>query len=276
VGRRIGRARKERARKGPRRDQPFLLRYPKTVLSIAAALLIALAIVGTGTEDRLDPTTLDVPGTESLRGNEILRQHFGDSAPFVIMLKGPGAAIDRQGPQLISALREDPRVTTLSPWDRGSVDRLRPNPSKALIIADFHVDTRTSLNEAVPHLKQVLEETIEPPVEATQTGYASLSLAIQEDSLSAAHRGELIALPFLLLILLLVFRSPIAALIPLAFGFVTVVASRGILYWFSGWLEIDDFALVVCSMMGLALGADYALLMVSRFREELAEGHEPV
>jgi putative drug exporter of the RND superfamily len=275
VGRRIGRARKDPARKGPRRDQPFLLRYPKMVLSVAAALLIALAIVGTGTEDRLDPTTLDVPGTESLRGNEILRRHFGDSAPFVIMLKGPGAAIDRQGPQLIRALREDPRVTTLSPWDRGSVDRLRPNPSKALIIADFHVDTRTSLNETVPHLKEVLEETIEPPVEATQTGYASLSLAIQEDSLSAAHRGELIALPFLLLILLLVFRSPIAALIPLAFGFVTVVASRGILYWFTGWFEIDAFALVVCSMMGLALGVDYALLMVSRFREELAEGAEP-
>jgi len=268
--------RKESSRKGPRKDQPFLLRYPRAVLAVAAAILIALAVIGTGTEDRLDPTTLDVPGTESLRGNEILREHFGDSAPFAILLRGPGPAIDRQGPELISALREDPRVTTLSPWDRGSVQRLRPTPNKALIIADFHVDTRTSLNETVPHLKQVLGETITPPVEATQTGYASLSLAIQEDSLDAAKRGELIALPFLLLILLIVFRSPIAALIPLSFGFLTVVASRGILYWFTGWFEIDAFALVVCSMMGLALGVDYALLMVSRFREELAEGAEPV
>lgn len=276
MGRRIGRARNQSARKAPHRGQPFLLRYPKTVIATAAAILIALAIIGTGTEDRLDPTTLDVPGTESLRGNDILREHFGDSAPFVILLRGPGPAIDRQGPELISALREDPRVRTLSPWDRGSVDRLRPQPDKALIIADFHVDTRTSLNESVPRLNEVLEETIKPPVEATQTGYASLSLAIQEDSLDAAHRGELIALPFLLLILLLVFRSPIAALIPLAFGFVTVVASRGILYWFTGWFEIDAFALVVCSMMGLALGVDYALLMVSRFREELAEGAEPI
>jgi putative drug exporter of the RND superfamily len=276
VGRRIGRARRESARKGPRRDQPFLLRYPKAVLAVAASLLIALAIIGTGTEDRLDPSTLDLPGTESLRGNELLEQHFGDSAPFAILLQGPGPAIDRQGPELISALREDPRVTTLSPWDRGAVDRLRPSQNKALILADFHVDTRTSLNESVPHLKEVLAEEIRPPVRATQSGYASLSLAIQEDSLDAAHRGELIALPFLLLILLLVFRSPIAALIPLAFGFVTVVASRGILYWFTGWFEIDAFALVVCSMMGLALGVDYALLMVSRFREELAEGAEPV
>ncbi|HEX6781040.1 MAG TPA: MMPL family transporter [Solirubrobacterales bacterium] len=246
------------------------------MLAVAAVLLAVLAVIGTGTEDRLDPTTLDVPGTESSHGNQLLREHFGDSAPFAIYLRGPAEALDRQGPELIEALREDPRVTTLSPWDIGSTERLRPTPTKALIIADFHVDTRTSVNETVPHLNQTLDEKIHAPVEATQTGYASLSLAIQEDSIDATHRGELIALPFLLLILLLVFRSPIAAAIPLAFGAITVVASRGILYFFTGWFEIDAFALVVCSMMGLALGVDYALLMVSRFREEMAEGNEPI
>jgi putative drug exporter of the RND superfamily len=246
------------------------------VLAVAAVLLLGLAVIGTGTEDRLDPTTLDVPGTESSRSNQILREHFGDSAPFAILLRGPAKALDRQGPELVAALREDPRVTTLSPWDTGAVQRLRPTPTKALVLADFHVDTRTSVNVTVPHLNEVLGETIHPPVEATQTGYASLSLAIQEDSIDAAHRGELIALPFLLIILLLVFRSPIAAAVPLAFGAITVVASRGILYFFTGWFEIDALGLVVCSMMGLALGVDYSLLMVSRFREELAEGNEPV
>jgi putative drug exporter of the RND superfamily len=253
-----------------------LLRHPRAVLAVAAVLLAVLAVIGTGTDKRLDPTTLDVPGTESSRSNEILREHFGDSAPFAILLRGPAAAIDEQGPAVVEALRRDPRVTTLSPWDTGSVQRLRPNPRKALILADFHVDTRTAVNDTVPHLEDVLEQQVKPPVEVTQTGYASLSRAIQEDNLAAAHRGELLALPFLLVILLLVFRSPIAAAIPLAFGAVTVVASRGILYFFTGWFEIDAFAVTVCSMMGLALGVDYALLMVSRFREELAEGAEPV
>jgi RND superfamily putative drug exporter len=253
-----------------------LLRYPRAVLAVAAVLLVALGLIGTGTDERLDPTTLVVPGTESARSNEILRDHFGETAPFAILLQGPGEAIDRQGPRLIEALREEPQVTTLSPWDRGSVQRLRPNPRKALIIADFHVDTKTAVNEKVPRLNEVLEEEISAPVRATQTGYASLSRAIQEDNLDASKQGEMVALPFLLIILLLVFRSPIAAAIPLVFGAVTVVSSRGILYWFTGWFEIDAFALTVCSMMGLALGVDYALLMVSRFREELAEGAEPV
>jgi RND superfamily putative drug exporter len=246
------------------------------VLAIVAIVLAVLTVIGTGTEDRLAPTTIDVPGTESSRGNEILREHFGETAPFAILLRGPADELDRQGPELIRALRRDPRVTTLSPWDGGNVGRLRPSPRKALILADFHVDVRTAVNETVPHLEEVLAREIRDPVEANQTGYASLSRALQEDNLKASKRGELIALPFLLVILLLVFRSPIAALIPLVFGAVTVLASRGILFYFTEWFDIDAFAVTVCSMMGLALGVDYALLMVSRFREELAEGATPI
>lgn len=246
------------------------------VLAVAVVVLITLGVIGTGVTSRLDPTTLEVPGTESLRGTELLREHFGDSAPFAILLEGPPKAIDRQGPRLIRDLRREPQVTTLSPWDTGAVQRLRPTPRQALILADFHVDVKTAVNDTVPHVEAALARNIHAPVQVTQTGYATLSRALQDANLKASERSELIALPFLLIILLLVFRSPIAALIPLAFGTITAIASRGILYFFTSWFEIDAFALTVCSMMGLALGVDYALLMVSRFREELARGAEPV
>ena len=243
---------------------------------MAALVLVVLGAIGTGVEKRLDPTTLNVPGTDSSRANDLLRQHFGDTAPFAILLRGPAAAIDRQGPDLVRALRRDPQVTTLSPWDRGEVSQLRPSPRRALILADFHVDTKTAVNETVDQVDDALEEQIHAPVRATQTGYATLSRAIQDESIAASERGELLALPFLLIVLLLVFRSPIAAAIPLAFGAVTVVASQGILYFLTSWFDIDAFALTVCTMMGLALGVDYALLMVSRFREELAAGADPL
>ena len=268
-----GRLRAGSSERGPR--QPLTLRHPRGVLAVAAVLLITLGVIGTGVEGRLDPTTLNIPGTASSEANELLQEHFGDSAPFAILLRGPAAAIDRQGPELVRALRRVPNVTTLSPWDRGSVNPLRPDPRRALILADFHVDTKTAVNDTVPELNEILAREVHAPVRATQTGFATLSRAIQDESISATERGELIALPFLLLILLLVFRSPIAAAIPLAFGAITVVASRGILYFFTSWFDIDAFALTVCSMMGLALGVDYALLMVSRFREELAAGTEP-
>jgi RND superfamily putative drug exporter len=251
------------------------LRHPRAVLVVAAIVLAALGIIGVGVEGRLAPTTLDIPGTDSSRANQLVSEHFGDSAPFVILLRGPAAALDRQGPELVRALRRDPKVTTLSPWDRGRVSQLRPDPRRAVILADFHVDVKTAVNETVDQVERTLEEQIHSPVRATQTSYASISKAIQDESISSTEQGELLALPFLLLVLLLVFRSPVAASIPLGFGAITVIASRGILHFFTSWFSIDAFALTVCTMMGLALGVDYALLMVSRFREELAAGKDP-
>jgi putative drug exporter of the RND superfamily len=253
-----------------------LLRHPREILLFAAIVLAALAVIGTGVNSRLDPTTLDVPGSASAEANAMLEEHFGPSAPFAILLRGPADAIEEQGPRLVRALREDPAVSTLSPWTKGSVEGLRPTPRKALILADFHVDTKTAVDETVPHLEGVLEEEVTAPVTATQAGYATLSRALQKESIDASEHDELIALPILLIVLLLVFRSPIAAAIPLGFGAITVLASRGILYFLTSWFSIDAFALTVCTMIGLALGVDYALLMVSRFREELAGGASPI
>jgi putative drug exporter of the RND superfamily len=275
VGRSEGRGKERPGDGGEPRPRSWLLRHPREVLLVAAIVLAALAVIGTGVDSRLDPTTLDVPGSASARADAMLEEHFGPSAPFAILLRGPAAALDEQGPRLVHALREEPDVTTLSPWDKGSVEGLRPTPGKALIIADFHVDTKTAVNETVPRLDQLLEEKITAPVKSTQAGFATLSRALQHESIDAAEHDELIALPILLIVLLLVFRSPIAAAIPLGFGAITVLASRGVLYFLTGWFSIDAFALTVCTMIGLALGVDYALLMVSRFREELAAAAAP-
>ena len=92
---------------------------------------------------KLTPTSLDISGTPASDANEMLRQNFGDTALFAILLQGPADEIDKQGPELVRALRaSNPQVTTLSPWDRGSVEQLRPAPDKALVIADFHIDDR--------------------------------------------------------------------------------------------------------------------------------------
>ncbi len=255
---------------------PLALRRPGRLLVAAALVIAVLAFLGRGVEDRLRPSSPSIPGTDSSRANDLLHSHFGDTAPFAILLQGPPAQLEEQGPALIRALRSDPAVSTISPWDRGSVARLRPGPRKALIVADFHVGAAEAVRNTVPHLNETLEERISPPVRATQTGFASLSRAVQDESVRSTETAELIAIPFLLVVLLLVFRSPVAAAIPLAFGAVTVTASRGILSMAASWIAIDSTALTVCSMMGLALGVDYALLMVSRFREELSAGAAPL
>jgi putative drug exporter of the RND superfamily len=253
-----------------------MLRHPKRTLAVAAVVIAILVAFGLSLNERLSPATLDIRGTPVHQANGMLQKYFGDTSPFAILLQGPAKQIDEQGPELIRGLRRDPKVTTLSPWDRGFVNRLRPNPRKALIVVDFHVDNKEAVNEKVPLLEEEIERTIHAPVRATQSGFATVSKAILDESIASSERAELIALPILLIVLLLVFRSPVAAAIPLGFGAIAVFTSRGLLSLLTHVFDVDSLALTVCSMMGLALGVDYALLLVSRFREELADGADPL
>jgi len=246
-------------------------------MGLAAVLVCAavLGAVGLGVEGKLSPLSLNVPGTSAADGEALAESHFGDSSPFVVLLQGPGPALDRQGPRLVAALRRQASATVISPWDRGSLEALRPASRKALVLVDFHVPLTKAMRETVPALEGTLEAQVRAPVVATQSGFATVSRALQEESLTATERAELLAAPLLILVLLLVFRSVIAAALPLAFGALTVLTGRGVLALLSGAMTIDALALVVCTMMGLALGVDYSLLIVSRFREELERDPDP-
>jgi RND superfamily putative drug exporter len=250
-------------------------RRPLAGLVVVLLSCAVLGAFGLGVEDKLDPFSLSVPGTSAEEGEALVSSHFGDSSPFVVLLQGPTGALDRQGVALVRVLRQDPEATVISPWDRGSVAGLRPDNRKALILVDFHVPPSEAMRHTVPRLERILEAETRAPIEATQSGFATVSRALQDESLSATERAELLAAPLLILILLFVFRSVVAAAIPLVFGALTVIAGRGVLALLSSVMTIDALTLVVCTMMGLALGVDYSLLIVSRFREELENSRDP-
>ena len=111
----------------------------------------------------------------------------------------------------------------ISPWDPAAAARKLPAPapdappaarSRALLLLDFHVPLAEAMRETVPELEDTLDAQIHPPVRATQSGFATISRALQHESLAAAERAELLAAPLLLLVLLLVFRSVLAAADP--------------------------------------------------------------
>ncbi|MEK3889561.1 MMPL family transporter [Bacillus sp. FSL K6-3431] len=97
---------------------------------------------------------------------------------------------------------------------------------------------------------------------------------IEEDMNKAAQddlvRAELIGIPIAIIVLLFAFRGVVAALIPLVTGFVSVVVAMGLLYFTGEKVNLSIFVLNTAPMIGLALGIDFALLFVNRFREELA------
>jgi putative drug exporter of the RND superfamily len=265
-------------------ERPGGRRRSAAILGATAVLVLVLGLIGLGVEDQLRPTSLSISGTPSAQGEDLARERFGDSAPLVALLEGPAAAVERQGRHLAHVLRRDRTLTVIAPWDPAPAARKLPapapgtlpqKPSKALLLLDYHVSQAEAMRSTVPELDATLAAQIHLPVRATQSGYATISRALQHESLAAAERAELLAAPLLILVLLLVFRSLVAATIPLVFGALTVFAGRGILVFLTSLMPIDALSLVVCTMMGLALGVDYSLLIVSRFREELDKGRSP-
>ena len=74
-----------------------MLRHPKGVLVGFAVVVLVLAILGFQVQDKLTPTSLDISNTPASDANEMLRQNFGDTALFAILLQGPADEIDSRG-----------------------------------------------------------------------------------------------------------------------------------------------------------------------------------
>jgi RND superfamily putative drug exporter len=252
---------------------PTVPRWRSWSILIAWGVAIAtLTFLGTGLDGRLAPMSLEVPGTPSSRAEAMLAAKFGNTIPIAVLLRGPPAEVDRQGQRLVAALRGIRGVQVLSPWDRSTtVGSLRPSPGAAFVLVTY-IRPESRAMAVVPGTEAVIARTVRLPVHSYLTGVAVVGRAIQNATMADTERAEMIAVPVLILVLLLVFGSPVAAAVPLAMGAATVMAGHGLLWLASFLTPVNSLGVAIAAMMSLALGVDYALLMVSRVRQELAGG----
>jgi RND superfamily putative drug exporter len=253
----------------------FAVRYSVPVLIGWALVVVVFGLIGRGVEDKVQPSLLFIPGTESDRWREERSGSFNEG--IIVLLVGPQRQVDAQGPRLAAALAKREGTRAVSPWSGAGEElaSLRPSPREAVINVDLAIPEGENINTVIGPLKNFVSDHVRSPVRAHLAGIPSLGSEVNEASIDALHKGELIAAPMLILVLLLVFRSPIAAAIPLAIAIGTVATANGIISLVLEFKELDAVALSAASMIGLALGVDYSLLIVTRFRESLAHGHVP-
>ena len=183
--------------------------------------------------------------------------------------------IDKYVPVQVRRLQRIDGVTVLSPWGTGGSRTLREPRGQALLTLQVAAPFQRIVDEVTPQVEATLDDAVRRPLRAEVTGLAPLVRGINQETLDAIGRGEVIALPILVLLLLAIFRSPLAALVPAICGLVATAVGTSALALLARWTSIDAIALNIVTMIGLALGVDYSLLMVSRFREELAAGSDP-
>src|SRR6516164_461758 len=114
-----------------------------------------------------------------------------------------------------------------------------------------------------------------PNIKLEITGETPLNFDLRKVSADDVSRAEKRAMPVTLVLLLLAFGSLVAALLPLGVGLLSISMAMGAAALLAHYLQLSILVQNLATMLGLGLGIDYALLMVSRFREALAEGYDP-
>src|SRR5439155_3084527 len=104
------------------------------------------------------------------------------------------------------------------------------------------------------------------------TGYLAINHDFNTILESDLHRAETVSLPLALILLLLVFGTVLAAMLPLGVGMLAVVGGIGATFALSHATDVSQYALNVVTLIGLGVAIDYSLFVVNRFREELARG----
>lgn len=250
----------------------FAARRPGLVLAPWVVVLAVALLLAGDARNHLRETDLRIPGSPAAQAADLTRERFGSEIAMAVLLEGPPRRIERAGPRIVARLAAIDGVQVLSPWAAGGARVLREPRGQALLTLQVAKDFQRISDETTPAVERVLEEAVPPGVRAQLTGLAPLMRALNERSLDALDRGELIALPVLFAMLLLIFRSPVAALVPLLAGLLVTRAGVALIGVIGERVAIDALALNMVTMVGLALGVDYSLLVVSRFREELADG----
>lgn len=247
-------------------------------LSLAACVLgtVAMGLFGTGGLDRLSITGAVPSGAPATRDSTTLAKRYGSSTPDLVLLLR--AASDVRTPEVTAAgrtvesdIRRAPGVGTVaSYWSTSDAALLSRDTHAALVTAELTGDEAFRAKTAQRLVTALGAHR--GPVTITPTGGAWTRAEFLDDNRADLLRAELISAPACALILLFVFRSLVAALLPVVSALVSTAGTLAFLRLLSSLTEVSVYASNIATALGLGLAVDYGILMVARFREESMAG----
>lgn len=254
---------------------------PRWVFVAWVAIAVGLGALAPRVESALSGAGWQANGSESVEVRERIDAAFAGNGAYALQVAVHSEELTVADPAFRATLRRAERLLAANPAV-GAITRPKP---RASISADRHTaviraGAAASPNEMVAaagDLKDPLSGTAAPGVEVSLTGAAGMWSDFNEANKEAMLRSELISWPVTLAILVLAFGSLVAAGLPLMLTIVGLIASAGVLYLGTLLAPISIWAMNFALMFALALGIDYALFIVMRFRNALSgQGLAPV
>lgn len=257
----------------------FVARRARAVLAVGMLVVLAAGVYGIGVFDALSQGGFDDRDSEAARELRLEQDTFGNQTVDVVAIYSSDAttvadpAFRAAVEQVLGGLPES-AVVSVVPWY--AVDGAQ---GAALVSDDEHAaqvlislagssqdEYLTHYDEVEPLLQAPASSGLDTDVAGSFAVYSDVNDITSED----LKRAELISMPLVVLLALLIFGSLVAASMPALVGLVAMVGALAIVRLIAELTEVSVFAVNVVSLIGIGLAIDYALFVISRFREELA------
>jgi putative drug exporter of the RND superfamily len=256
----------------------WVTEHRRFVVITWALLIVGLGALAPSVEKNLSGAGWQANGSESVAVRDLAQQHFGGNASHAIQVvvhSTDGPLSKGDGPAVIASvtkiLENEPRLAEVVPPTPGA--SISPDGRTAVVLAGAGVDTNEMVRVATD-LKGELQATSTDTVQVNPTGSSLLWSDFNDANLKAMLTSEMFSWPVTLAILVLAFGALVAAGLPLILTLAGLVASAGSLVLINEVVPVSIWAMNFAMMFSLALGIDYALFLVVRYRAARMGQHE--
>lgn len=265
----------------------YSYRYRKIIPLIFIGLILLLFLgFGTRLGDRMSQEGWEDPNASSTTAAVIEQEVFGrdDSGDVIVLYSSPDGVDDPAVAKAATAHLESLQATypdqiahVTSYFGTRNAQLKSEDGQIAFAAIGLEGDGEQTLRDFRTIENDLYaENTMDLPEGMTVEvgGATAVADALDQGMSDDIRRAELIGLPFVALLLLIVFGSVVAAAMPLLVGILSILGALGVLSILAGFLQVNVFSQAVVTLLGLGLAIDYGLFMVSRFREEMDKGSD--
>lgn len=251
----------------------LVVRRALAVLLVALGVTALAAIAGVGLEDKLSAGGFDDPGTESARELALERETFGNRSIDAIVIfssddeEAASPAFQAEVQRTVAAIPQDSVVSVLTWYDVQDPAMVSKDGHATAVYVSLAGASQNDFIDSFDELRPAVERSA---LDTELAGPYAVYTDVNEETKSDLLRAELVSMPIVLILSLIIFRSVVAALMPLLVGLVAVLGARATIAGLNELVDVSIFAPNIITLLGLGLAIDYALFVVSRFREEIA------
>jgi putative drug exporter of the RND superfamily len=244
-----------------------VIRHRRPIIAIWLVLLVVGGAAAANLGDLLS-NRFTVPGSESERGRTLLKDHMNERSDgaFTLVVQGRNGAIDRAAVE--AAAQRGARAV-----QGGRAGAVQPASRDVVFVQITTPLENEDASKQTPDVRRAIGHI--PGATTYLSGFPAINHDTQPIYNDDLTRGEMIALPVALLVMAFMFGTLGGIVVPFVFAAVSIPTTLGLVWIFAHTMDMAIYVTNIVTLIGFAIAIDYSMLVVFRYREELAKNDDP-